>query len=281
MQKTIVYIISDQRSGSTLLEQVLSCSYNVNTVGELIHLHDYLKQSGVGWPRGWQCQCGEPVNTCQFWSDIMCYADLDIRTMLPTKLTNNIGRHEENREKNERINQLDIIYDALFEKLNCSVLIDSSKNVYQAIELSKYSRHHYRFIYLTRDMRAVTLSKRKWRKIYGQEIPPLLRNLAAVLRKRIKYNNAVEVLGPNHITIQYEKLVKNYPEYLRLIWDFVANEWVNVVVPDTVGGSKGHTIAGTPNRNKVRGIVYDDTWRRKSKERKFFNLIGYMLELIV
>ena len=66
----VIYIISDKRSGSTLLDYLLSCHPDVTPLGELRLLfgHYHKIRAGARW--NWNCSCGQPVASCGFWTKI-------------------------------------------------------------------------------------------------------------------------------------------------------------------------------------------------------------------
>ena len=68
MKKTIIYVMSDVRSGSTLLENILSNAPNTLSVGELHHLDSHLYKGKWGRPWNWTCSCGKSIDNCKFWN---------------------------------------------------------------------------------------------------------------------------------------------------------------------------------------------------------------------
>src|SRR5215831_19303761 len=68
---TVMYVVSDRRSGSTLLENILSKSSEVTSVGELAMLKGHILKQGPGERWNWSCSCGLPVNECNFWSPVL------------------------------------------------------------------------------------------------------------------------------------------------------------------------------------------------------------------
>src|SRR5689334_5320337 len=67
----IIYIMADNRSGSTLLENILSKSDECFSVGELAMLKGHLLKEGHGENWNWKCSCGQPLDKCIFWSPII------------------------------------------------------------------------------------------------------------------------------------------------------------------------------------------------------------------
>src|SRR5690606_36893435 len=70
-KKTIIYIMSDVRSGSTLLENILSNSPDIVSVGELHHLDSHLNKGKWGVTWDWKCSCGSEFSDCSFWSTVL------------------------------------------------------------------------------------------------------------------------------------------------------------------------------------------------------------------
>src|SRR5215210_5840531 len=70
-QLTIIYVISDRRSGSTLLENILSKSPEVISVGELAMLKGHILKQGPGERWNWNCSCGQQITQCTFWAPVL------------------------------------------------------------------------------------------------------------------------------------------------------------------------------------------------------------------
>jgi len=69
---TLIYIASDARSGSTLIDYLLSNHNQVESVGELSLLNDYINKRGLASARhNWVCSCRRTLETCQLWSSVL------------------------------------------------------------------------------------------------------------------------------------------------------------------------------------------------------------------
>src|SRR6476469_4214867 len=68
---TVIYVMADVRSGSTLLENILSKSDETVSVGELALLKGHLLHQGPGIKWNWNCSCGTPVLECLFWKNAL------------------------------------------------------------------------------------------------------------------------------------------------------------------------------------------------------------------
>ena len=63
--------MADNRSGSTLLQNILAQSDECFSVGELAMLKGHLVQESSGKRWNWKCSCGEPVSECNFWKPLI------------------------------------------------------------------------------------------------------------------------------------------------------------------------------------------------------------------
>ena len=59
----ILYIVGDSRSGSTVLQHLLSLQPGVHSIGELRRL-------GAMAREGEPCACGAPLHECEFWCEV-------------------------------------------------------------------------------------------------------------------------------------------------------------------------------------------------------------------
>src|SRR4051812_14817444 len=74
---TVIYVMADVRSGSTLLENILSKSHETISVGELALLKGHIQHQGPGIKWNWNCSCGFPVLECGFWKDTLKGIDVN------------------------------------------------------------------------------------------------------------------------------------------------------------------------------------------------------------
>src|SRR5207237_7541437 len=74
---TVIYVMADVRSGSTLLENILSKSDETVSVGELALLKGHILHRGPGIKWNWNCSCGTPVMECSFWKDALKGVDVN------------------------------------------------------------------------------------------------------------------------------------------------------------------------------------------------------------
>ena len=181
MQKkiNIIYIISDRRSGSTLLENILSKSGETVSVGELAMLKGHIEKDGPGELWNWNCSCRQPIMQCTFWSKVLAgiyddsfetkikwfYKSLNAlyTSVLPARSKNNLLRFIHTPESIDTTKRLNTIYKALANVSTKNFIVDSSKDPIQALAVNECEDVDAKFIWLSRDLRAITVSKlRRW-----------------------------------------------------------------------------------------------------------------------
>src|SRR5690554_2095722 len=86
MKPLVTYIIGLNRSGTTLLDNMLSYHQQAISVGELHHLNDYYCKTGWGRRQDWLCSCNSEIKECPFWSEIL--KDTSFTKDFKTKLEN-------------------------------------------------------------------------------------------------------------------------------------------------------------------------------------------------
>ncbi|PIB23023.1 hypothetical protein BFP75_11005 [Maribacter sp. 4G9] len=274
--------MSNQRSGSTLIENILSKSTEIISVGETYLLGGYLHKKGPGSAWDWNCSCGSNLNDCDFWKKIFNRLKLkDLEVIKNTKIIYPKGPDKELiKEENKHVATLmNNIYNAVFDITHCSILVDSSKEAYHGISLYRNSQFNFKFIYLKRDLRAVSISRQKWRRKYDKENLSLLKLLLANYIHRINCWFLLRSVKKKDIyNLNYEDFFKNPQEIFNDMSEFIG--FNSFSVPDYMELNDDHTIAGTPNRFEKRKIKYDDGWHDVAKKNPFFNFLGYILNKI-
>lgn len=285
-EETVIYIISDQRSGSTLLENLLAKSSKILSVGEMRLLSDHVNKGRYGRSWGWKCSCGKGFNECVFWSKVIKElkqkniskiknTKIDIKDSIVQYIKDypNILVDDNNEEVLVLLKEL---YKAIFKISGKNIIIDSSKHPFQGLWIYKKLGFQVKVINIKRDNRAVALSKQKWQIKFGQKKINLFKLLGATKFKAMKCNWVMSRINFNDkILINYEDLAQNPKQVINSIckkFDIPEFE-----VPEYMYLENDHTIAGTPNRFKKRVIKYDDTWKQIVKTRPFFRIIGKLL----
>lgn len=278
--------MSDVRSGSTLLENILSNSPDIVSVGELHHLVSYLNKGKRGRGVNWKCSCGSEFYDCDFWSKVLKNLKKQGRNKIEkTAVTKNRrGLKYVTRMKSvefagnmEIIDTVDAVYESIFEVSGKNFIVDSSKDEVQLAALLKYSRFNIKVIFQKRDIRAVVLSKLKWQQKFKKKKVNIFKQLLATKIKhniqKKTFNNLVK--DGDGLKLEYKNLANDVPAALTKIINFTGIN--NFQVPNYMEMHNNHSVGGTPNREK-RLIRYDDSWKKKAAKRPVFRLAGKIID---
>lgn len=283
---TILYIIGEGRSGSTLLDMLLGQVDGFESVGELHFI----------WSRGLRdnqsCGCAEKFSNCEFWGNVLkqfelnntglSFEELAQLTSIDSmkKFPGNYfaDKFFSNNKIQKVFESYDSLYMSIAEVTGANVIVDSSKSVPYAYFLAKYSKLDIRFIHMVRDSRAVTFSRQK--KKIRKEVTDHVEYMPVVSSWKSSFkwlsNNMLvsKIIGNRPcIRIVYESLVSSPCATLCRFSDFLSlpKEKFEKIVSDdnTASMSIHHTVSGNPSRFNT-GIVkikVDDRWR---SEMPFF-----------
>lgn len=276
--KTILYIVSDVRSGSTLLENILSKSNEVVSVGELHHLDSHLHKGKWGSSWNWKCSCGESFDSCKFWTKVfkdMNVLDFDDIKNTEVKYEKLSGAVEESKRQ-ATLELLDRIYTSVFNTTGVKVVVDSSKRPLQGKAIYENSSFNVKILYLKRDLRAVVISKNKWSMKFYDKSLDLYKVLWSSYKHRINCKKVLrEVRDEDLYVINYEHMLSDLQFNLDSISSFVG--FSTFRVPEYTVLDNDHTIGGTPGRFEKRKIKLDSQWKKTAKKKPIFNTIGFIL----
>lgn len=231
MRRASVFVLSDVRSGSTLLDQCLGSHPDIVSLGELHWLPAYVKQDrGVYDPaHPLVCSCGKPVSECPFWTAVgkrlgrpLDELKLQTRFNFPrrsrsvaTSLLRLPRRALRSRPTAFRFSPVQWffggprmardsveLYDAVSEVTGSGFCVDSSKSAFRFRAVYDREPEKTRAIVLARDYRAVVHSKmrhgaqlevaaRGWRKKMRQ-LEALTRDLPVDHVHLLKYESFCE-----------------------------------------------------------------------------------------
>src|SRR3954462_4715929 len=146
---TVIYVMADVRSGSTLLENILSKSSETVSVGELALLKGHILHQGPGIKWNWNCSCGSPVLECSFWKNTLRGIDVNaanfntsidwnyrssrmlIGGILPALLKKALLKANAQKINKDTIKTLNTVYKNIFQATGQPFIIDSSKDPVQ------------------------------------------------------------------------------------------------------------------------------------------------------
>lgn len=285
--KTIIYIAGYGRSGSTLLERILSSNEKIFGMGELSRLPDFIDQkSGL-------CSCGEELRNCKFWGKVL---------QRLTTLQGSFSRWERTQCQKEcfthflqglfnNSSQGAMNYATLTKRLFTTIfecvpkpvdyVVDSSKTArksfFRPIALSRTAGLDVKVIHLVRDGRGCMWSNlkgsnRRMEMGLDPHIP------FAALRTALSWplaNIAAHLFKVFHASgsytrIRYENFVENPTNVLNKLGDFLGVDFADQIqmLKNQEPIPLSHQLAGNRLRSKERIILNKDVeWKEKLKLR--------------
>jgi hypothetical protein len=297
----IIYITGYGRSGSTLLDILLSQHSNIFGGGELFYALDIISdEDGL-------CSCGERVSTCKVWNSIAGkisqwvdqrgitinhLRQLQKKVEPRSALINVLLRRNWSQLKDDEFQLYDAFQNFFFNELarhhnSVRYIVDASKSAARAanrvLALKQVAGLPVRVIHLVRDPRGVINSAQKGKnkdlekgvKSKGKFLPMraiigwILANIIEAINSKLK--------DPNNImVIKYEDLVHHPRKTLKIICKFIEIDPEPIL--NTLGPAhlpvRGHSIGG--NRMRL-GKVKVDPRKSESKIPWYYHLVCIML----
>ncbi len=270
---------------------MLSRSPDVFFCGELQNIGGYYNERGTGASWHYSCSCGARLRHCKFWRNVLSNEHIKnidkqfetiiewkfnkrfaIRYLISIKKDAYIKKLLKNSRKKRILRNINDLYKTIFYISQSNYIVDSSKRPWQAVQIYKNTNYHIKFIYLKRDIKAVTISKLKWDKcqknIYKQ---------AAYFFSTYVYNlicsRMIKMINPHNVLeITYEKLTKEPKDSIASIINFIGIE--NYQYSKYMDCTQGHSIGGTPTRFQRRPILYDKRWEYEIKKMPLLKIIA-------
>ena len=285
----VIYIIADRRSGSTLLENILSKSEEIISVGELAMLKGHIFKEGPGELWNWNCSCGKPVMQCGFWSNILpkpVDATFNTKITWPYKsLTTpffsspmsckSLMKYIQIPKNIQTTETLKNIYQRIISIYGKKFIVDSSKDPIQAFALHKCSDVDAKFIWLTRDLRAVTFSKiKRWEVNRRSNKGPYETLLDSFSYKKLCRQVLYCINKQNILKLDYEAVAADPQKTINAICSAFGLQKFSA--PEFMELTNDHSIAGTPGRFDRKPIAADNSWREFYKNKKLLSALGQM-----
>lgn len=280
----VVYIGGMGRSGSTLLERLLSQLRGCVAVGELRYL--WYEDPTVA-----RCGCGRLLAECGFWREAStksgipftpaCFQEMlalqkhvDRLRYLPHMLARPLAGQNYSRRFEQYTETLRRIYYAACEVGDGQVIVDSSKDISMLYLLTQMNDVRLRLLHLVRDSRAVAYS---WTKTV---VRPHIVNQVTYMNKYSPAWSSADWLYRNTLTeaargrvssylrLRYEDLIADPRGTLRLAADFMGlpDADLSFIGPDkeVYLRRETHTLVGNPMKFMPGGLQLrlDDAWRQ-------------------
>lgn len=296
----VVYICSSGRSGSTLIDMFLGGHSQAASLGEVNHL-------GKAVALRQTCACGTGVADCGQWNQV--FDDLASRTgrdfrkrpyafrlwdaLAGIVIDRNHQTPGFTRAVYLRKAWLDLrhltgnrlpllpsqeaalrnkiaLYDSIARQWGKKVLIDSSKDSREAVELYRRIPDRVRIVLLTRDGRGVFLSSRTskmsqrrslfgWLRYYRRALPLLEKHVAAA----------------DQLTLRYEDFARDAETEGRRLCEFAGLDFDPRMLD--LAATTRHIVNGNDTRFAPdKGIRLDERWRSAlvGDDLAYFNKYG-------
>jgi hypothetical protein len=273
----VVYIASNGRSGSTLLEILLGRHHKGFAIGEF-HLLPFDFNNN-----NQPCGCGESVSNCDFWKKVVS-DDIDIiNHPLFTLFREKYGKGKILRfnyiksiflkceyfkicakAKNDMYVNLNyqlfksVLKHASTLKNKPSFIIDSSKDLYRLLLLSCSDKIDLRVVHLTKSPEAYVFGAIK--KTTG------LRKSVLTIRMSIRWivenyliNKVGKISKVSYCHLKYDNLVSDPHRSLRKISEFIGENYDENMLSNCESKAQ-HGIAGNLIRLKNGSIKHDKSW---------------------
>jgi hypothetical protein len=279
---TVAYIGGCMRSGSTLLDRVLSRVPGFVSVGEIVHLWER------GVLRNELCGCGVPFLDCPFWTQVGNLAfggweSLDVQEVIELQRsvdrTRNIpmmlaarDRGRYGRRLRRYADLLARLYRGIDAVSGGCVIVDSSKRASTAFVLRSVAGVRLRVIHLVRDSHGVAFSLMK--RVERPEVT----STVAYMPKATPVRSALEWLAVNGLfhalrsfgtpmtLVRYESLVTAGRNHIQQIVNALGKTFepdqLDFINQGVVELALDHTVSGNPMRFAVGDVDLrlDDAW---------------------
>jgi hypothetical protein len=275
----LIYIASNGRSGSTLLDSILGASDNITTLGELQILPYELTNEAQ------PCGCGSRVVDCKFWKKVL-ENNKYIHNPLFTKFRSTKGSGKAVRPVELISYFLNLKRGGIaykYSKLSYDLIdyinrkefnfndkgeqwfVDASKDPYRLSLMVESNLFNIKVIHIVKDPRSFVFSavnRERWFK----------KNIKTI-RMAVRYlvqNKIIEYIMPKaedkSITIRYESLATSPRETLLLI----SNKLNISIDQDSIDDFRSvlqHGISGNHSRIEQKNIKLDTRWKLLFKKR--------------
>lgn len=276
MRRATVFILSDVRSGTTLLDQCLGANDCVTSLGEVHWLRAYMRQDRSLYDpvHPLECSCGLPVPACPFWTSVQKTLR---RPLDGLQLHSNFAQRREamglaarlrflprrlvrSRPRSYRIGAVrsifggrrlardcNALYDAVAASTGRPYCVDSSKSPFRFRAVYEADPSRTRAIVLARDYRAVVHSKMR----RGES----MESAAAGWNRAMNQIEALtgDLTSSRVLKLTYESLCERPEIELRRVCSFLGLEFSEQMLerPTTAV----HHIGGSPSKFDARRIA--------------------------
>lgn len=281
----LLYIASENRSGSTLLDLLLGGHSQTFGVGEISRLHQFFQRNDP-------CTCGQFVQNCPTWSDV--FVELHERgfnvenfetrvrnrprrlpipslaelSFMTGKMASRFAFLPPVKRSLVAAERVWSVCDILHQKHRCDWIVDSSKRAEQLSAMYVVRPEDIRVLHLVRDGRAVSYSMATRT---GNSFERATRSWLLNSHLQLKLQNPIP--AAQKLFLKYEDLCKNPTRTLSLICEFMEIDYEESMLHPSV--KERHNIGGSPRKHDSGElkISLDERWisAMTDSQAKFFD----------
>ncbi|MDN5857966.1 MAG: sulfotransferase [Pseudonocardia sp.] len=282
----VLYIAGSGRSGSTILDRILSQYDGFFGAGELCN---YFSRGLVAKRR---CGCGQPIpEQCPTWAAITKEAFGDPLTIDPQRLAatslhgvraRSIGKVLAARRAGllsttpEHHRAVTALYRAIWRNTGARVIVDSSKTPLYAATVAAVPGVRLHVVHLVRDARATAYSfmRKKRMPDFGDDRLMITQSPTVSARRWLVWQAVTELLwsrpsSDRYLRLRYEDVMRNPRGAVDQILALVGETPTDSPFVDdrTVRLAATHSVSGNANRfdTGTTEIRADDEWARSMR----------------
>jgi len=272
--RTVIYILSSGRSGSTILEMALGQSNDIYNVGELQLLCLEAKINKM------PCGCGKSIDSCDFWGKVIAQHSIGCSENILGCLRNS-NRH--GHGKAFRLGLiLDIIFNfvkhhsryfdyneelfnILFRQTNKEIIVDSSKDPYRLFMIKNMKNINIVVIHIRKKLLPYLYSNTK----YKGGLWVNLRNICRYYFNFVLMTYITNRYFPHKtINIEYSDFIVQPEKYINIVRSHCNLDSIKTL--ENISFSS-HAVSGNRTRHSSRFIKLDEKW--KSHLPKFLSFL--------
>ncbi|WP_075506015.1 hypothetical protein [Candidatus Pelagibacter communis] len=261
----VIYIASNGRSGSTLLQMLLNLHKNIFTVGELQELPNELKKNGI-------CGCKRKISLCKFWQKVLKSGRINLSEVNYFRKKSGSGKvlrffflykifFKKKINTNFYINQNLILFRKIYSNISPSkkMIVDSSKDPYRLYYFLCSNKFEVYPIHIKKKPQAFVYSMSKKNQ----------NNLYKIIRLSIKYlienyiiRSVCKIYSKKFIEISYEELAKTPTKVVNNILKNLELKKINSHEIKNFRSKFNHAISGNEMKFRNDKIKYDNKWEK-------------------
>jgi hypothetical protein len=275
----LIYILSNGRSGSTLLDMLLGSHSTIWSLGEAQILPWEVRENRL------PCGCGKLVEKCNFWQPVLSKIPLNQGEYpieyfrekhtggraVRWKYLHQIFKRSPSKKLQPAIDEYGRLNATYFRVVreaaqeyagqNINWLVDASKDVYRLFWLQHSGYFNLRIIHLVKDPRAFVYSMVK------KLLPVANRKVVRFVGRWLFENGLYAYYCRNNTLVSQTKLLQyeTFASNPQTTMDALGH-WLGLEFPDLASQNfrqkENHAIAGNPMRWQSTQIFLDEKWRQ-------------------